>query len=117
MKLEICKKICKECPFAIGSPPGWLGPHNSQDIIEDMNRDIPFSCHLIRGDNEDENIEKMLSGQHKICRGYVSCASKSAKLFGQHPTYGIQMKSLQNEITQLDKDLVFTKWDFLKYHK
>ena len=116
MNLRICAKICKECPFSIGSAKGWLGPHDANDIVADMNRDLPFSCHLVRGDDEQENQEKMENGEHPICRGYVASATRSAKQFGQHPYYGKQMRELQKQITEEDENQVMNKWTFLKYH-
>ena len=117
MNLTICKKICKECPFTLKSAKGWLGPHSADDIIEDMNRDIPFSCHLVRTDDQDENISKLISGEHPVCRGYIACASCSAKQFGQHPLYGKQMRELQKSITEEDINSVMNKWTFKKYHE
>lgn len=116
MKLQICAKICKECPFTINSIQGWLGPHNAEDIIEDMNRDIPFSCHMMRSDDETDNQEKLINGEHLVCRGYIACAKRSAKQFSQHPVYGIQMLELQRQITEEDQNLVMNKWTFKKYH-
>lgn len=115
--MEICKKICNECPFRVNSTKGWLGPHNASEIIEDLNRDIPFSCHMVRGNDPLENQRKMLSGEHPICRGYIACATRSAKQFGQHSTYGKEMRRLQKEITDEDENLVMNKWTFKKYHE
>ncbi len=118
MKLTICKKICKECPFTFKSVKGWLGEvHTVDEIIEDMNRDIPFSCHLQRKDNDEDNIGQLMNGEQNVCRGYVASASCSAKQFGQHPIYGKQMRELQKEITEEDRNLVMNKWTFKKYHE
>lgn len=116
MKLTICKKMCGECPFLKDSAQGYLDYHDPQEILDDMNRDIPFSCHLQRADDPQLNAEELENGNQNVCRGYVATASKSAKLFGQHPFYGKQMRGLQDTITAADKDQVLNKWDWLKYH-
>lgn len=116
MKLTICKKICKECPFRKDSVKGYLDYHQPDDVLNDMNRDIPFSCHLQRKDDPDQNLEELENGTQNVCRGFVATASKSCKQFGQHPYYGQEMRKIQNEITEADKDLVMNKWDWLKHH-
>lgn len=116
MKLKICKRICKECPFKKDSLQGWLGNHTTDSILEQINLEMPFSCHMVREDNEKINNIKLLEGEHGICRGYIATATVSAKRFGGNPIYGEQMKNLQDEIIQEDKEQVMNKWNFKKYH-
>lgn len=33
MKLELCKKVCSECPFVEGALPGWLGSNTVEQIL------------------------------------------------------------------------------------
>lgn len=116
MNLKICPKICNECPFTHKAPKVWLGPHSADEIVEAMNLDMPFSCHLVRKDDEADNIQEMPAGKQPICRGYVASASLSCKRFGQHPTYGSQMLELQRQITGDDLKQVMNKFNFKKHH-
>lgn len=116
MQLRICRKICSECPFKKNSLQGWLGNHTTDSISEQINLELPFSCHMVREDNEEVNNIKLLNGEHVVCRGFIATATVSVKRFGAHPVYGEQMKKLQDEITVEDKEQVMNKWDFKKYH-
>lgn len=112
--MKICKKICNQCPFSKDSAPGWLGPHTVEEILNSQQFEIPFSCHKKRKD--DSTITDILNKKLQICRGWVASASKSFKLFGQHPQFGFVLKKLQDEITQEDKEAVLTRNEFQEYH-
>lgn len=111
----MCKKICGECPFKKDSLPGWLGPHDVDDIMNMQQFEQPFSCHRTRDDKT--TIESIISGDYPVCRGFVASASASCKLFGQNPEYGSKLRQLQKEITDEDKSLVLTRQNFRDYHK
>lgn len=118
MNLTMCKKICKECPFDKKSPQGWLGPHEPEDIVEGINLEILFPCHMhINEENEESTNELIESGKIPICRGFLASASKSFKMFGGNPSTGSELRKLQKEITEEDKNQVLNKWEFLKHHK
>lgn len=117
IKLDICKKICNECPFKIGAVKGYIDYHTPEEILEKMQFEFPFSCHLQRGDDPDENMRKIHSGEQQVCRGFVATADKSCKLFGQNPIYGKELRRLQDTITEEDLKQVYSKWDWLKYHE
>lgn len=114
--LTMCKAVCKVCPFKKDSMQGYLGPHTTEEILDVMQFDMPFACHPQRRDDPQETEALMLKGEVQICRGYVASASKSAKMFGQHPVFGKQMRDLQLEITAEDKEVVLNRWNFKKYH-
>ncbi len=115
--MKICKAICKVCPFRKDSAQGYLGPHTTQEILDAMQFDIPFVCHPKRLNSDEETEAAIHTGEAPICRGYVASASKSSKMFGQHPVFGKQMRELQLEITEEDKKGVMNLWDFKKYHE
>lgn len=117
MNLTICAKICRECPFSKNAIRGYLDYHTPEEILDAMNRDLPFSCHMQRGDDPEKNMKELLAGKQKVCRGFVAAASKSCKRFGQHPYYGKEMRKLQELITDQDKEEVLTKWQWTEYHK
>lgn len=112
----MCKKICKECPFSIDSIQGYLDYHTTDEILSDMSKELPFTCHLQRKENQHLNLIEMENGKQNVCRGYVATATKTAQLFGSNPFYGKEMLKLQKEITKEDKDKVFNKWSWKKYH-
>lgn len=113
--MKLCKKICNECPFSQESMPGWLGPHDVNEILNAQQFETPFSCHKQRTD--DTKLEDIITGKIDICRGFVASASKSCKLFGQGSMFGQDLRNLQDEITEEDKELVLTRWDFRTHHK
>lgn len=111
--MKICKKICNQCPFRKNSLQGWLGPHEVDEILETMQFDGLFSCHMRR--TEDSTMNDIIVGDLPICRGYVASASASFKLFGQN-AYGQLMRPLQKQITQEDKEAVLDRRTFKKHH-
>lgn len=117
IKLTICKKICGQCPFKTTSLQGYLDYHTTDEILESLQLEVPFSCHLQRKDDMNTNWKEVENGTQNVCRGYIAMASKSCKLFGQHPIYGKEMLRLQKEINEEDKKEVFNKWDWKKYHE
>ena len=114
VKMSICKKICSECPFRNHSAKGWLGPHTVEEILHAQQFETPFSCHMQRTDETE--LRDILNGNIDICRGFIASASKSFKMFGQDQAYGNELRRLQEEITDADKDLVLDRRDFAQYH-
>lgn len=112
--MNICKKICNECPFRKTSLNGWLGHHDVEDIIKMQQNEYPFSCHMQRTD--ETTLEDVIVGDIDVCRGFLASASESSKLYGQHPVYGQALRALQNDITDEDKKIVMNKWDFKEHH-
>lgn len=39
-------RMCKECPFRLKAPRGWLGPWSVDDIEDMLRFDHEFICHL-----------------------------------------------------------------------
>lgn len=113
--MKTCDKICNQCPFATKSLPGWLGPHTIEEILNCMQMEGLFSCHLHR--DGETTTEQIMNGEIPICRGFLATASKSCKLFGQHPLTGSLLLKLQREITNEDKKLVMDQWEFKEHHE
>jgi len=93
---------------------GWLGPHSIEEIMDTMQFEGLFSCHLHRGD--DSSNQDIVDGKIPICRGFLASASASCKLFGQNRDYGKKLRQLQDQITEEDQAKVLTKWDFREHH-
>lgn len=118
MELTVCKKMCNECPFRTNSPNGWLGSHTIEEIQNSIQFEGLFSCHKQRGDDQYENEQKILSGEHNICRGFMLSAKKSCKVFGQNPNTRAELRRLQEELNPTEEELenTLSKWDFAKHH-
>lgn len=119
MELNVCNKVCKECPFRKKSLQGWLGSHTVDEILNSQQFEGLFSCHMQRGDDVKENERKILSGEQDICRGYILSASLSCKLFGQNPNTGAELLRLQREnpLTDQNREDLMDRWDFDKHHR
>lgn len=118
MKLNTCKKVCQECPFRKDSASGWLGDHTTEQIINAINFEHLFSCHMQRGEDVNVNHKAIEEGEQHICRGFLICASKSAKMFGGNPNTGSELKRLQSSLILEDEERenIMNKWEFSKHH-
>lgn len=119
MNLTVCSKVCNQCPFSKTSLPGWLGGFSAEDILEAQQKEHLFSCHLHREEDSTENENKIESGEHPICRGFMVSAAASCKSFGQNPLTGRALKELSNsmEITKQEKEEILLRHKFRDHHK
>jgi len=117
MMLNICKKICSECPFTSSSPTGWLGPHSLEDVINTQQKGELFSCHLLR--KEEMSRQDIESGAVRICRGYIASATKSGVDFGDETETRKALSILQNlvidEAKESNGDILSTR-EFIRHH-
>ena len=118
MKLMVCSKVCRECPFSNKSLKGWLGPASVDTMLEFQQNEGLFSCHLQRGEDPEQNLEEITDGKQRICRGYMISAKLSCKSFGQNPETGKALKELSDtlEISEEEKETILKRWEFKKYH-
>ncbi len=118
MKLNVCKKLCNECPFSKNSLNGWLGGATVQETLDAMQNEMLFSCHKTRGEDIHQNLSDIVHGKQPICRGFILSAKKSCKMFGQTPINGQALLKLQNEIelTDEDRENILTRWEFKEHH-
>lgn len=117
MKLNVCAKLCKECPFSANSPKGWLGSHSLRGVLDAQNDEKLFSCHLAR--KEDMTADEIASGQVKICRGYVASATKSGIVFGESEVNGAELQRLQQLIiseAKEDPNIILAQDEFVVHH-
>lgn len=119
-KMRTCKRVCKECPFTNKSAPGWLGPWKPRQILDVQQFEGLFPCHkTINDGNKDAGPEIVLNGAVPVCRGFLASASKSAKLFGQHPDNGPDLQRLQKSVEDEgheDHQTILARWEFLSHH-
>jgi len=118
MKLDVCPKICLECPFSKNSPRGWLGPHSLQGVLDAQQAGKLFSCHLQR--KEGMTTEDITSGEVKICRGFLASALKSGIKYDEIPAEASQaLAVLQQKILEEnkeDKDTILSRGEFEDHH-
>lgn len=114
--MKVCAKVCKECPFRKDSLRGWLGHHSIDEILDSIQWEIPFSCHMTRTD--ETTNEDIIEGRTPICRGFIASANKSCKMFGQNPQFP-QLRELQKQVkseAKEDASEILAKWEFREYH-
>jgi hypothetical protein len=81
--MNVCKKLCNDCPFSNKSAKGWLAEYSIDDIQQLQNQDALFPCHLMMTDGDmtqGEVNEAIINGEMKLCRGYVESLIKSCKM-------------------------------------
>ena len=113
--MNLCKKLCNECPFSNKSIPGWLADYSVEDIKELQNQEALFPCHLMIDENlsQEEAEEKIISGEMKLCRGYVESMKKSCKSPRTNKLLIEALNIVREEGVSSDS---MTIWDFMKYH-
>lgn len=82
MSLNVCSKLCGECPFSKKSPQGYLTDYTVEDIQNFMSHEGLFPCHkMVEGDDlsQEEVQEGIMSGEMKLCRGFMESMVKSCK--------------------------------------
>lgn len=116
-RLSICAKVCKECPFRKDSVKGWLGDLTPEEMLEHIFHERVFSCHMTRGEDEENNFLQIVQGKQPICRGFIISATKSAKRFGKM-TMGRALGALQDsiDITATEREEIMTAWEFKEHH-
>jgi len=115
-KHSTCEKLCKECPFSVDSPKGWLADYSVDDIKEIMNQEALFPCHMLmaEGDMTQYQVQKAIEqGEMKLCRGYIESMIKSGKL----PRYNILLKEEIDRVKQEGlSENSMPIWEFIKHH-
>lgn len=117
MGLNVCSKLCGECPFSNKSPQGWLAEYSVDDIQNFMNGEALFPCHKMVSDDDMSQAEvqsAIESGEMKLCRGYVESFVKSCKMpkYSEYLKEAIAMVRLQG----LSENSMSLR-DFRKYHE
>ena len=113
----MCTKLCVECPFSAKSLKGWLGAHTIDGVLESVENEDLFSCHMAR--KEDMTIDSIESGEVRICRGYIASATKSGKAFGESDENGAELRRLQLQIIEENKedpDIILSHSEFVEHH-
>lgn len=113
MARELCKALCRECPFKRTSAPGWLGSA-SGDPWEFLKPhfiagEMPLPCHL-RVHWEGEDVQDR-AARAPVCRGYMTFLRNTMKM-PKDP----EMAALYRQIAP-DTDAVFSNLtEFLAHH-
>jgi len=117
MSVNICSKLCGECPFSKNSPQGWLAEYTVDDIKTYQNQEVLFPCHLMVKDedmSQGEVTEAIENGDMKLCRGYVESMIKSCKM----PKYSETLKQAIAIVKEQGlSENSMSIWDFKKHHE
>lgn len=87
MKYDL-KSPCAGCPFRENAAAGWLGDYTPEEVIEHIQREIPFLCHVhventtgYHDDSEDGDWRDRLDEENaQHCAGALIMARKLCKL-------------------------------------
>lgn len=81
-ELQVCAKLCGDCPFANTSMKGFLADYTIEDFEAYQRGEFLLPCHKLmpqEGLSPEETMQQVKSGKLKLCRGYVESIIKSAK--------------------------------------
>lgn len=66
--MEVCKKMCSECPFSRNSSGGWLGPFKEpKELHLTVMSELPFPCH--KKMDRDISFSEVGTKRYPLCRG------------------------------------------------
>ncbi len=115
--MNVCKKLCNECPFSNKSLNGWLAGYSIEDIHRMQNAEVLFPCHKMMGEDNlsIEDAESAIeNGEMKLCRGYVESLIKSCKM----PKYNKFLKEAREAVKEEGiSEESMAIWDFKKHHE
>ncbi len=114
--MNLCPKMCNECPFSNMSMKGFIADYSVMDFREMMRVEVSFPCHKSMGEDDTDSEAAKTSidnGEMTICRGYVESIIKSAK----SPYHN---KQLVEAIKQVKEDGLsehsMSIFQFIKHH-
>lgn len=113
--MNVCKKICNECPFSNKSLNGWLADYTIEDFISFQRADVAFPCHMITSENMSINeVELAIKrGELKLCRGYVESMIKSCKA----PINPLLKEVIEEVKKEGLSENSMAIWEFKKHHE
>ena len=116
MGLNVCKSLCKECPFSNKSLNGWLADYTIEDFIQMQTQEVLFPCHMmLKEEMSVQQAQKAVeAGEIKLCRGYVESLIKSCKM----PKFNKLLIETRTNVKEegLSEDSMGI-WDFKTHHE
>lgn len=113
--MNICSKICNQCPFSNESINGWLADYKVEDFKTMMDQDVMFPCHMMMKEEDltiDEAQEKIINGELKLCRGYIESIIKTCKMPINKHLLEVRRKVKEEGVS----DSSMSIHNFIKYH-
>lgn len=108
----VMREPCKECPFKVGSLPGWLGPHSPQQLFDFIHvQDGAFGCHMSIDEAAKRGENPKTSDNIEICTGSLLHAKKTIKSFKNRA-----MEFFKNAVAAWAKTPVMG-FEFIEHHK
>lgn len=117
MSINVCSKLCGECPFSKNSTSGWLADYSVDDIKNFMDNEGLFPCHkMVQGEDltQEEVKDAINNGEMKLCRGFIESMIKTCKS-PKHNKILIEARALVKEQGVSEDSMSI--WDFRKYHE
>jgi hypothetical protein len=114
--MNICSRLCNECPFSDKSINGWLADYKVEDFKTMMDQEVMFPCHMTMKEEDltiDEAQEKIINREIKLCRGYMESMIKSAKM-PKFNKYLLEARAKVKEEGVSDSSMSIH--NFIKYH-
>ena len=114
--INVCKKMCSDCPFSKTSMQGFLANYTVDDFVAYQRASTSFPCHKMMTDGDkspEETHEAIENGEMKLCRGYVESIIKSCK----KPDTEILAKAVEFVREDGMSDNSMAIWDFKKFHE
>ncbi|MFA6199234.1 MAG: hypothetical protein WC679_02345 [Bacteroidales bacterium] len=113
--IDICKKLCNDCPFSSKSMPGFLGGYTIDDIMQFMQFDALFPCHKFLQDDTQLSVVNsgVRRGEIPLCRGYGEMMIKSCKL-PKAPAFSQVLKEIKESGNISDDSMSI--FEFIKHH-
>ena len=114
--MNICSKICNDCPFSSNSVNGWLADYNIEDFKSMMDQEVLFPCHMMMKEDDltvDKAQEKIIKGELKLCRGYMESMIKSCKM----PKFNKYLLNVRQKVKEEGvSDSSMSIYSFTKHH-
>lgn len=113
MAIRVCGTLCNDCPFSNVSIPGFLATYELQDFVDFFNHDVLFPCHkTVPFESNVTTVASLIkNGKLPLCRGYVECMAKSAKL-----PKDTEFAAIVNSVRKECSESSMTFWQFKERH-
>lgn len=113
MKINVCKKICKECAFN-GNTKDTL----YAEALHIMEANKIFPCHsFLRKVTGSENTGTESLNEVRVCRGYVAYMKKHDLITTTHPQLMEIWTELLSKISKEELDSIISKEELINNHK
>lgn len=107
-------KPCAGCPFRTNAAPGWLGDYTPQEVIQHLQNEIPFVCHIDVENGpgySDPEWQEWADKHANHCGGALIMQRKMAKL-PRDPDHCAAVRAVDPQTT-----ILFPPQVFIEHHE